>query len=508
MSAIRRWLWLADLILLIGLGAYIFAGTDRVPFHGDESTFVWLSTDYVTLFQRGDAAALAFRERPLDGTRQFNWVMTGPINPMTIGLAWNLAGFKGQQINEPWIWNQAPNEWTYNVQHMTVPAPDLLYVARIPSTLLTIASLILLFLIARRVSGSRWAAWTAAILYATSPGVLVNGRRAMQEGAMLFGTALIILVALGALRALRQPEKRAALLAWTVALGAAIGFGMACKHTSAIIGIAALLAVLIAPWLRREGDGVPFDRTHFLRVVGAGFVTVLVFYALMPVWWSAGVLLGALGLAVLVLSFAAGFSGVRVWVVRGAALLILLIALEAQPTGIADLFRIPFFMLDQRHDLVDVQSEQYGDVQDLGSRLSVLAEDAFFPTIQYFEDPMWAGFDVTTAEIKAYEASGLAGRSGWAWGVLQIGLVLAGLAGLLPRWREGQSWLLALWLAVPATVLLLTNPLPWQRYYILLHAPIAVLAGLGLATLIAAIQARVGHAGSIGGLNFGSDSAA
>jgi hypothetical protein len=65
-----------------------------------------------------------------------------------------------------------------------------------------------------------------------------------------------------------------------------------------------------------------------------------------------------------------------------------------------------------------------------------------------------------------------------------------------------------LWLAVPATVLLLTNPLPWQRYYILLHAPIAVLAGLGLATLIAAIQARVGHAGSIGGLNFGSDSAA
>ena len=502
MSVIRRWLWLADLILLIILSGYIFAGRTLVPFHGDESTFVWLSGDYEILFQRGNAAALAYRERPIDGTRQFNWIMTGPLNAMTIGLTRNLAGVKVGQLNFPWDWNPMPNAWRTNVQRGNVPDDDLLFLARVPSTLLTIASLWLIFLLARRFSGSRWAAWLAAFLYATSPGVLVNGRRAMQEGALLFGTALIILVALAALRALRHPERPRALLAWLVALGAAIGFGMAGKHTAAVVGIAALLAVLIAPRLDREGTGVPFDRRHVWRVIGAGVVTVLVFYALMPVWWSAGLLLAVLALAALILSFSLPRGGRGVWVGRGAALLILVVALEAQPTAFYDIFRIPFFMLDQRQSLVEVQADKYGDVQDLGNRLNVLVEDAFFPTIQYYEDFLWADFDVTATQIKAYEESGLAGRSGWGWGLLQIGLVLVGLIALLPRWREGRSWLLGLWLVVPAGVLLLTNPLPWQRYYILLHAPIAILAGLGLAALIAAVQARLERAGSIGGLRF------
>jgi hypothetical protein len=51
------------------------------------------------------------------------------------------------------------------------------------------------------------------------------------------------------------------------------------------------------------------------------------------------------------------------------------------------------------------------------------------------------------------------------------------------RRREPEIVLLALWLALPALALL-ANPLPWQRYYLVIHPPLAVLAGLGAALLL------------------------
>jgi hypothetical protein len=92
MSAIRRWLWLADAILLIVLSLYIFAGRDLVPFHGDESTLIWMSADYHYLVQEHDPAPVAFRIPPSTAPASFNRVMTGSVDALTIGLAWDLAG--------------------------------------------------------------------------------------------------------------------------------------------------------------------------------------------------------------------------------------------------------------------------------------------------------------------------------------------------------------------------------------------------------------------------------
>jgi hypothetical protein len=40
-----------------------------------------------------------------------------------------------------------------------------------------------------------------------------------------------------------------------------------------------------------------------------------------------------------------------------------------------------------------------------------------------------------------------------------------------------------MWLVVPAVILLMTNPLAWQRYYIILIAPWSVLAGFAVVPL-------------------------
>jgi len=499
MSTIRRWLWLADVILLAGLSLYIFAGRDAVPFHGDESTLIWMSADYHYLVQEHDPAPVVFRERPIDGNRQFNRVMTGAVDALTIGLAWDLAGLTVDDLNQVWDWGAfdypTEAEWTVNEQRGAIPDDRLLAIARTPSTLFTIASLILVFWIARLVSRSRPAAWVAAILYATSPAVLVNGRRAMQEGAMFFGAALIILIALYTLRAQRTGPWRPALTGWTLALGAASGFGMACKHTTAIVAAVAFLVVLLYPRLARwDRTVIADDRRHVSAVLAGGMLAALVFVAWMPVWWSLGVLLVLIGLTVLCLSFTGLARPWLVWGARGAAVLLLIGAIEIQPMAIFELLSTPFYMLEQRQQLVEIQRDEHGDIDTFGQGLALLAEDTFVSYAQYYEDPTWATFTVTEAEIAAYEASGLAGRSGWVWDALQVGLMAVGLAGLVARRRESESWQLGLWRLLPALVLLLTNPLPWQRYYIGLHPPVAILAGLGLAGLLAYARRARGRA--------------
>lgn len=490
MSAIRRWLWLADAILLIVLSLYIFAGRDLVPFHGDESALIWMSADYHYLVQEHDPAPVVFRMPPVNGTRQFNRVMTGSVDALTIGLAWDLAGLTVDDLNEVWDWGAfdypTPYEWVVNERRGAVPDDHLLAIGRTPSTLFTIASLFLVFWIARWVSRNRPATWLAAILYATSPAVLVNGRRAMQEGAMFFGTALIILVALYTLRAQRQGSWRPALLGWYLALGAASGFAMGCKHTSAIVAAIAFLVVLLYPRLARwDRTVIAFDRRHVSALLAAGVLAAIVFVALMPIWWSLAALIVLAGLLLACLSFSGLGRPWLAWAARGAAVLLIFGATELQPTVIYDILRTPFYMLEQRQQLVEIQRDEHGDIDSFGDGLVLLARDTFVSYAQYYEDPTWATFEVTKAEIVAYEASGLAGRRGWVWDALQVGLLGVGLIALAVRWREGESWLLGLWLLFPALVLLLTNPLPWQRYYIGLHAPAAILAGLGLAALLA-----------------------
>jgi hypothetical protein len=64
-------------------------------------------------------------------------------------------------------------------------------------------------------------------------------------------------------------------------------------------------------------------------------------------------------------------------------------------------------------------------------------------------------------------------------GVALIALMGCGVWAMIAQWRGGETLLIILWLAVPAVVLLATNILPWQRYYITLHAQLGVIVGLG-----------------------------
>lgn len=190
---------LLDVLLLVLLSLYIFLGINSVPFHGDESTLIALSLDWERLVyedQVGDVLYHAYEPGKWQGVEQFTRVLTGSLNPLTIGMMRDAANYPADKVNGFWVWGEsegdpyAPYMWFVNEEYGNLPSPQLLTLARIPSTLFTIGSVFLLFFLVFQLTQKRLIAWVSVLVYASSPAVLVNGRRAMQEGVLLFGAPI------------------------------------------------------------------------------------------------------------------------------------------------------------------------------------------------------------------------------------------------------------------------------------------------------------------------------
>ncbi|RPJ01792.1 MAG: hypothetical protein EHM39_02815, partial [Chloroflexi bacterium] len=138
MDTHRFALILIDVALLLALGLYTAAGLRHVPFHGDEATFVHMSRDYDTLTHQGDPGRLHYRRPLWRSELQYLRMMNGTINPYSIGLAWDLAGYRVHDLNHNWEWIEEPpgpwDQWGLNIRAGNKPHDDLLAVARIPST--------------------------------------------------------------------------------------------------------------------------------------------------------------------------------------------------------------------------------------------------------------------------------------------------------------------------------------------------------------------------------------
>jgi 4-amino-4-deoxy-L-arabinose transferase-like glycosyltransferase len=435
----HRMVWLLDAAFLLALAGYVLAGRDRVPFHGDESMLIYMSRDYYTLVQAHDLDAVLCCAPPGDTMAALDEhlrIVNGTVSKMTIGLAWDAAGMTVRDLNGPWFWG-VPDEWAWNVAHGGLPGEHLLHVARTPSALFTALSVWAVFGIARCVTRARPAAYAASAIYATSPAVLLNGRRAMMEGSLLLFTALAVLAVIFVVsEEARGPSRCRALLARSTLFGVACGLALASKHTAAIT-VAALFVAMAAEPLVRRGRTLP-DGRHILRWLALGGVALLVFLALNPAWWS-------------------------------------------DPLG------MPGRVLDQRRSLLDGQIQgakaagQY--YTSAGDRLAGLVNQTLLAGPQFYEAPYWEAY--VGDQAAAYRASGLAGRgSGPIWGVLLAALCVPGVIAVVRHWRDGPTWVVLVWTGVTALALLILTPFEWQRYYLLLQAPLAVIAGIGAGRIV------------------------
>lgn len=423
---------LIDALYLLALALYVFA----IPptFHGDEAMQVYMSRDYATAFvDRNPAALMTSPPYDIDSDGHLR-LINGTINRYAIGLSWHLTGLTADTLpaRPGWDWGL---DYDTNVSTGHLPSPALMGAARFSSTLFLALSVIVMFALGRLFSG-RLTAYIVSGLYALNPVILLNGRRAMQEGSMLFFGLLVILIAALITRR-RDAEKPVPVLVWA-GLVVAGGLALASKHSSIVFVAGAIGWIFAAELLRRNWRALVVIG---VKLAVAGVLMAALFVGLSPALWN------------------------------------------DPPARFVNL-------LEERARLLDIQiAVDPVAPTTLAQRLVGIVTEPFMKPPQHFEVDFWGTFPAVTSDIERYMASPFSG--------VQFGAVLGGALTLLAGigivvslrcvWaRIGASiaasyghyiGVLA-WLAGTAASLI-ANPLPWQRYSLPLLPVATLLASIG-----------------------------
>jgi 4-amino-4-deoxy-L-arabinose transferase-like glycosyltransferase len=421
----QQWIFLYLGLLVV----YILSGTDLVPFHGDESTQIFMSRDYAYQFMERDLSKIYYSENPSSPTEQELRLLNGTVAKYLIGLAWHLRGFNPAQINEQWDWGA---DWNYNQTYHHAPTDALLQVARAPSAILLAVGAILIFVIGWQVGGLP-TAYFASLYYAINPALLLNGRRAMMEGSFTFFSLLTVLTGIWLLQ---RPSWRS-----TLALGLASGLALASKHTAAFTLGAVFFACAIYIFTRTIRTWRVVPVLIYLRYILAAILALAVFLLLNPAWWD-------------------------------------------NPLARART------VLQMREDLLEGQTAVFGGYVDMTDKFAGFLRESFLVLPQYYEISAWETY--IADPISRYEASVWRGVSigGSFLGAFIVCVMIAvGVWALLRgrKTRLAARWLVGVWaIAMLATTLLLT-PIEWQRYYLPIYPVIGLLFGLGLSRILQTI---------------------
>lgn len=464
-----------DVLFLAALITYVLAGVPLVPFHGDESTLIHTTRDYAYQFIDRDLSMVMLNgNATIDPMDQQLRLIDGRVHKYLGGLAWHLAGYTVDDLNTAWLWG---TDWNYNLSEGHIPTLDLLVITRYASALLMAAGVVVVFLIGKSIGG-RPAAYAAAFFYATNPALLVNGRRSMMEGSLMFFSLLTVLAGIWFARVVKgvtpfrvdkegepsqasptnksetyqvisketsldspppvygfaQEVGRGSFLLSTLFLGLAAGLTLSSKHTAifTLVPVFVACGLLILYTAYRSQRWIP----RMVALIFAGLLALAVFYALNPTLWGDPV------------------------------------------AGMREVLRL-------RSETINTQLQFFDSYDDLGHKVGGFVQYGLLDKPQYYEVAEWQTF--IGDQITAYENSGFAGlvfpipvlRL-----VLVVGLLIAGVIGLVNKNHPAGRWVVGIWSLGAIVAVLLVTPFEWQRYYLPAILPIVIVMGLGVQTII------------------------
>jgi 4-amino-4-deoxy-L-arabinose transferase-like glycosyltransferase len=247
-------------IILLLLTTFYFWGIRFVPFHPDESTYLYMSSDFEALLTH--PSTLFWQPEQEGDPRQRYRELDAPIIRYLLGLGLFITGQDALAVD--WDWGKS---WNDNVSAGAYPDPVTLLVGRSSITILLPFSLTFVYLLGKRLKG-RITGLLATILLGTQAVVLLHGRRAMAEGILLMGITLAVWTILMA-------DKKP----WLTGLGLAFAFNA--KQSSLALLPATLLALCWFP--KNEEYRL---RKIFVGVLQFSLVFVLITLVLNPFIWS------------------------------------------------------------------------------------------------------------------------------------------------------------------------------------------------------------------------------
>lgn len=452
---------------------FIVSGISLVPFHGDESAYLILSEDYDRIVKDQEFEKVLFNSN--GGNKQNLRLTTGSILAFSIGFMRDITN--NDDSIQKWLWGSS---WEGNIALGNMPTPKLLNLARACSVVMGATGIILFFLFALNLFSSRLTAWAATLAFATQGGVLVNIRRAMQEGPKF-----LFLILTGCIAVLIIKDFRRMHIHWPryFLLGAASGLTLAAKQDTSPMLVAIYLALAFIP-IWNKGT-IQIILANFLYLGAATILAYAFFLILMPVfwgWWETVFVL--IGFAIILFQLPLlkkGWSA-KVWTFIGCTLIFCMTMIS--PSLWSKLSVPVVSMLEFRDGLVGAQLVSSLNQNLFGgnifiNRLAFLATSIVSSRVMYMEN---ATFDILPYHelINNYERSLLSGRTGSLLidGIIFIFVLIGGR--FLVRNFTAEGWFVIFLLFVTGILLFFMIPLLWQRYFLILQIPYLLLAGIGV----------------------------
>ena len=463
-----RYFRLLDFAFLFFMVFYILAGVPLTPFHGDESTYIIISEDYDRIVKQRKFERVLFN--PEGDPKQYLRLTTGSILAYSIGFARDITN--NDDPLQKWLWGSS---WEDNIKMNNMPNARLLNLARTCSAMMGALGIVLFFFTALQLSSSRLAAWASTLILATHGDVLMNIRRAMQEGSKFLFIILTIYIAS---MIIKNSQKIRTSRYLYIFLGIASGFSLAAKQDIVPMLVAVYLALAFIPVLKKESTQIIFTNIFYLAL--ATILAFAFFLALMPVfwrWWESS--LALIGFVIIMFQ-------IPVWkfnkLTKPLALtgLILVIGLTMKEPNQWSSLLIPLTsMIEVREGAVSGQLIFIRDETDNTNKLSFFLETIFTSRVMYAEVD---SFNVPPfyEQIAVYESSFLSGRVGTILidGFVFI-LAMLGSWYLLKPLKEESLFIFALFL-ISGVLLYVLIPLPWQRYFLIMQIPYSLMAGIGV----------------------------
>jgi 4-amino-4-deoxy-L-arabinose transferase-like glycosyltransferase len=252
MEAILRRHWLF-ILLLPAISIFYFVGLVKVPFHPDESTFLYMSGEFERTISSPQNLAW---EKSNDTTPLMRYRMIdAPLTRYLVGLGRVMAGVPTPEND--WNWSAT---WQENQTSGAYPDSRTLLVGRFAVASLFPLSLVLLYLIGLKING-RLLGISGVLLFSLNPLILLHTRRVMAEGVLIFA---VLLALFALLHADRYP-----LLA-----GLAIAMAFNAKHSA---GLLLPIGFFASGWISFSA-GSKYRRiiSNLLRfTLGFGLLTIL-----------------------------------------------------------------------------------------------------------------------------------------------------------------------------------------------------------------------------------------
>jgi len=395
----------------------------------------------------------------IDGDSRLR-LLNGSVMRYSVGFLMQLNGLTQQDLppRPGWDWGL---HYADDVATGHMPSDTVLTAGRTAALIYFAVSIIAMFGIGWQFGG-RWVAYLASALYTLNPIMLVNGRRALVESALLAFGLLTIWVALQIAKRLTPPpdpllagkegEKatRKGLWGWWIALIISSALTLVSKYSGTIFIAGAFGGIFIAEVVRvfrtRNQYGSLISST--MKLIISGLLALALTVALSPALWNDPV------------------------------------------SRVKDLTQM---LQEQVTIVVSILSPEAPTT--IPQRVEGMITQPFLTPVAYFEQASWGEAQPVLDSIKAYEDSPLSGLP--VNPVLGIILTLLTAIGLFvtvwPRIRPYESWslsiVLLIWLLITLLNLLI-NPLPWQRYYLPLIPIDTLLAAIGVMSIVKVIQQR------------------